>query len=155
MLEPKLSPKTKGIILHCPVICSTKPYHFPTSKQVSGYTEISHLPWPVGALVIPFQFMLLLFSLWVMFSSLWPHGLQFSRLPCPLLSPRVFSYNVHWIGDAIQPSYPLKPPFPPALNLSQHQGLFLWVGSLHQVDKILALHLQHQSFQWIFRTDFF
>ena len=32
--------------------------------------------------------------------------------------------HVHWVGDAIQPSHPLSPPFPPALNLSQHQGLF-------------------------------
>ena len=47
--------------------------------------------------------------------------------------------QVHWIGDAIQPSHPLPSPFPPALNLSQHQGLFQWVGSLPQVDNIGAL----------------
>ena len=58
--------------------------------------------------------------------------------------------HVHWVGDAIQPSHPLWPPSPPALNLSQHQVLFQWVGSLHQVAKVLA----HQSFQWIFRIDF-
>ena len=46
------------------------------------------------------------------------------------------------------------PPSPPALNLSQHQGLFQWVGSSHQVAKVLKLLLQHQSFQWIFRVDF-
>ena len=39
-------------------------------------------------------------------------------------------------------------------NLSQHQGLFQWVRSLHQVAKVLEFQLQHQSFQWIFRTDF-
>ena len=44
-------------------------------------------------------------------------------------------------------------PLPLALNLSQHQGLLQWVGSLTQVSKILELHLQHQSFQWIFRVD--
>ena len=44
---------------------------------------------------------------------------------------------------------------PPALNLSQHQGLFQWVGSLHQVANALELQFQHQSFQWIFRVDFF
>ena len=43
-------------------------------------------------------------------------------------------------------------PSPPALNLSQHQGLFQWVSSSHQVAKVLEFH--HQSFQWIFRTDF-
>ena len=45
--------------------------------------------------------------------------------------------NVHWVDDAIQPSRPLLSPSPPALNLSQHQGLFQWVGSLHQVSKLL------------------
>ena len=60
--------------------------------------------------------------------------------------------HVHCIGDAIQPSHPLSSPSPPALNLSQHQGLFQWVGSSHQVAKVLELQLQHQSFQWIFRT---
>ena len=44
-------------------------------------------------------------------------------------------------------------PLPPALNLSQHQGLFKWVSSLHEVAKVLECQLQHQSFQWIFRTD--
>ena len=42
---------------------------------------------------------------------------------------------VHWVHDAIQPSHPLSSPFPPAFNLSQHQGLFQWVSSLHQVVK--------------------
>ena len=45
-------------------------------------------------------------------------------------------------------------PSPPAFNLSQHQGLFKWVSSLHQVAKALAFQLQQQPFQWIFRTDF-
>ena len=60
--------------------------------------------------------------------------------------------HVHRLGDAIQPCYPLSSPSPLAFNLSQHQGLFQWVSSLHQVAKILQL--QHQSFQGIFRTDF-
>ena len=63
--------------------------------------------------------------------------------------------HVHYVGDAIQPSHPLSSPSPPAFNLSQHQGLFKWVDSLHQVAKVLEFQLQHQSFQWIFRTDFF
>ena len=56
--------------------------------------------------------------------------------------------HVHCVGDAIQPSCPLSSPSPPALNLSQHQGLFKWISSLHQVAKVLELQLQHQSFQW-------
>ena len=57
--------------------------------------------------------------------------------------------HVHWVGDAIQPSHPLLSPSPPVLNLSQHQGLFQWVSSLHQVVKVLEFQLQHQSFQWL------
>ena len=62
-------------------------------------------------------------------------------------------YLIH-LMDAVQPSHPLSSSFPPALNLSQHQGLSKWVSSLHQVAKVLEFQLQHQSFQWIFRTDF-
>ena len=60
---------------------------------------------------------------------------------------------VHWVGDAIQPSHPLSSPSTPALNLSQHQGLFQWVSSSHQVANVLEFQLQHQSFQWTPRTD--
>ena len=63
--------------------------------------------------------------------------------------------HVHWVRGAIQPSHPLLSPSPPALNLSQYQGPFQWVGYSHQVAKVLELQLQHQSFQWIFRVDFF
>ena len=59
--------------------------------------------------------------------------------------------HVHWVGDAIQLSHPLSSPSPPAFNLSQHQGLFKWVCSSHQVLKILEF--QHQCFQWTPRTD--
>ena len=81
-----------------------------------------------------------------------PHELQHSRLPCPSPSPRVCpsSRPLNWwcypsISSSVSPS-------PPAFNLSQHQGLYQWVSSLHQVAKVLEL--QHQSFRWIFRTDF-
>ena len=60
---------------------------------------------------------------------------------------------VHWVSDAIQPSHPLSCHSFPALNLSQHQGLFQWVSSSHQVAKVLEFQLQHQSFQWRPRTD--
>ena len=63
--------------------------------------------------------------------------------------------HVHQVGDAIQPSHPLLSPSPPAFNLSQHQGLFQWVNSLHQVAKVMEFQLQHQSFQWTPRTDLF
>ena len=69
--------------------------------------------------------------------------------------PEFTQTHVHWVSDVIQPSHPLSSPSPPALNLSHHQGLFKWVGSSHQVAKVLEFQLQHQSCQWIFRTDWF
>ena len=65
--------------------------------------------------------------------SLWPHGPQHARPPCPSPSPGVS--HLHWVSDAIQPSHPLSSPSPPAFNLSQLQGLFQWVGSSRQVAK--------------------
>ena len=55
--------------------------------------------------------------------------------------------HVHRVSDATQPSHPLSSPSPPALNLSQYQGLFKSVSSSHQVAKVLEFQLQHQSFQ--------
>ena len=52
--------------------------------------------------------------------------------------------HVHWVGDAIKPSHLLSSPSPPNFNLSQHQGLFKWVSSLHQVAKVFEFQLQHQ-----------
>ena len=89
----------------------------------------------------------------VMSDSLWPHGLQHARLPWP--SPMLGAYSnscplSRWCHPTISSSVV---PSPPALNLSQHQGLFKWVSSLHQVGKVLEFQLQHQSFQWTPRTD--
>ena len=61
--------------------------------------------------------------------------------------------HVHWVNDTIQLFHPRSPPSPPALSLSQHQGLFQWVGSLHQVVTVVEFQLQPQSFQWIFNVD--
>jgi len=62
--------------------------------------------------------------------------------------------HVHWISDTIQPFHPLSFPSLPSLNLSQHQGLFQWISSSHQVVKVLEFQLRHQHFQWIFKTVF-
>ena len=74
-------------------------------------------------------------------------------LPVHHQLPKLAQTHVHRVGDTIQPSHPLFSPSPPTFNLSQHQGLFQWVSSSHQVAKVLEFQLQHQSFQWIFRTD--
>ena len=62
-------------------------------------------------------------------------------LTVPHHLPELAQTHLHWVNDAIQPSHPLSSPSPPALNLSQHQGLFQWVGSSHQVAKVLELQL--------------
>ena len=75
-----------------------------------------------------------------------------SRLTlCDLIDRSRPGTQVHGVSDAIQPSHPLSSPFPPAFNLSQHQGLFQWVNSSHQVAKVSEFQLQHQSFQWTLR----
>ena len=100
------------------------------------------------------------------YNNLSENALQFSSVAqsCPTLCdpmdcstpgfpvhhqlPEFTQTHVHWVSDAIQPSHPLPSPSPPAFNLSQHQGLFQWVSSSHQVAKVLEFKLQHQSFQW-------
>ena len=74
--------------------------------------------------------------------------------------PELAQTHVHQVRDAIQSSHSLSSHFYPAFNLSQHQGLFQCISSLHQVAKVLELQFQHQSFQWIFglisfRNDWF
>ena len=68
--------------------------------------------------------------------------------------PEFAQIHAHRVGDAIYPPHLLLLSSPFAFNLSQQQGLFQWVGSSHQVAKVLMLQLQQQSFRWIFRVDF-
>ena len=93
---------------------------------------------------------------WVQTSVDWIEERQFSSVAqsCPTLcDPTDWSMpgftvhhqlleltqtHVHWVGDPIQPSHPLSSPSPSAFDLSQHQGLFQWVSSLHQVAKVLG-----------------
>ena len=97
---------------------------------------------------------MLLFSHVVMSNSAIPMECSMQGLPVPHHLPEFAKVHIHCIGDAIQSSHPLTPSSPSALNLAQHQGLFLWVNCLPQVTKILELQLQHQSFQWGFRVNF-
>ena len=87
--------------------------------------------------------------------TLWdPMDCSTPGLPVHHQLPEFTQTHVYWVGDAIQPSHPLSSPSPPTFNLSQHQGLFKKVSSLHQVAKVLEFQLSHHSFQWMFRTDF-
>jgi len=96
-----------------------------------------------------FRAVQLLTCVWLLCLTL-THGLQHARLPCLPPTPRACSNSCQlsqWCHPTISSSVV---PF----NLSQHQGLFQWVSSSHQVAKVLELQLQHQSFQWIFKVDF-
>ena len=95
------------------------------------------------------------FSRSVMSGSLWPHGLQHARPPCPSPTLAVYSNSwplSRWCHPTISSS---ASPFSSCLRLSQHQGLFHWVGSLHQVAKMLELQLQQYSGLISFRIDWF
>ena len=69
--------------------------------------------------------------------ALQPHESQHTRPPCPSPTPGVYS-NLCRVGDTIQPSHPLSSPSPPAPNPSQHQGLFQWVNSSHEVGQSIG-----------------
>ena len=97
---------------------------------------------------------MLLFSHPVMSDSLQPMDSNIPGFSVPHHLPKFARVHVHCIGDAIQPSHPLTPSSPSALNFSQHQGLFQWVSCSQQMTKILEFQLQHQSFQQEFRVDF-
>ena len=82
-----------------------------------------------------------------------PMNRSMPGLPVHHQLPEFTQTHVHWVGDAIQPSHPLSSPSPPALNPSQHQSLFQWVNSSHEVAKVLEFQPQPQSLQWTLRTD--
>ena len=88
------------------------------------------------------------FSHSVMSDSLRPHESQHAGPPVHHQLPEFTQTHVRRVGDAIQLSHPLSSPSPPAPNPSQHQGLFQWVSSSHEVAKLLEFQLQHQFFQW-------
>ena len=95
----------------------------------------------------------------VVSNALQPHGLPHTSLPCPSPTPRTCLNSCplsQWCHPTISSS---SSPSPPAFNLSQHQGLFLWISSLHQVAKVGAsasASVLPMNIQFIFfRIDWF
>ena len=137
----KVSNKIKHILLSIQPSNSIHKYLLERNKNLHSYKNL-------------YLNFMLSFSHSVVSVSLWPHGLQHARFPCPSPSPGPCSNSCHWVGDAIQPSHPLSSPlvlpsiFPSIRVFSYDSALS------HQVAKVLELQLQHQSFQWIFRVDF-
>ena len=86
---------------------------------------------------------------WLWQTFLDPMDCSTSGLPVLYYLLEFAQSHVHRVNDATQPSHPLSPS-PSTFSLSQHQGLFQWVDSSHQVAKVL----EYQSFQWIFRVNF-
>ena len=112
----------------------------------NGFSELINrcvLGLSVWAFSIFYPFSSVQFSHSVMSDSLWPHESQHARPPVHHQLPEFTQTHVHQVGDAIQPSHPLSFPSPSAPNPSQHQGLFQWVNSSHEVAKVLEFQLQH------------
>ena len=127
--------------------------------HVLSYDQLSATPWTVAHQApLSMEFSRqeyqggLLFSHSVMSSSLWPHGLQHARLPCPSLSSGVCSNScplTRWCHPTISHSVV---PFSSCLQSFSESGSFPMSWLFESVAKVLEL--QHQSFQWIFRVDF-
>ena len=110
----------------CQLYIYTYPLFFRFFSHIAYYRVLGGVPCAV-------QFSSVQFSRSVMSNSLRPHESQHARPPCPSPIPGFTQTHVHRVCDAIQPSHPLSSPSPPAPNLSQHQSLFQWVNSSHQV----------------------
>ena len=109
--------------------------------------------WPETITTLLISYQSVQFSRSVVSDSLWPHEWQHTRPPCLSPTPRVHSNSCPlswWCHPAISSSVI---PFSSCPNPSQHQGLFQWVNSLHEVAKVLEFQLQHQSFQRNPRAD--
>ena len=124
-------------------LCGTAPS---AGRQAQGQRSCHNRnlqQWVVLGIIAPRSIQ---FSHLVVSNSLRSHGLQHTRPPCPCHQlPEFTPTHVHQVGDAIQPSHPLSAPFPPAFYLSQHEGLFQWVSSLHQMAKVLEFQLPSSS----------
>ena len=118
--------------------------HFPSSYLLASHTKLGLQKVPIKIYFNTVQFS----SLAQLCLTLCdPMDCSTPGLPIHHQLQEFTQIHVHWVCDAIQPSHPLSSPSPPAHNLSQHQGLFKWVSSPHQVAKVLEFQLQHQSYQ--------
>ena len=134
--------------LICDVWHSTRLQESDWKAQVrfNSSNEVERAELPGAVQVTHLLVVAMVFSHSVISNSLQPHGLPYARLPCPSVSPRVCSNSCPLSQWCHPTMYPLLPPCLPAFILSQHQGVFQWVGCSHQVAKVLGLQLQHQSF---------
>ena len=112
--------------------CPSTPSHTPSYLTLSSHSFIllTNLP----SITSSVQFIHSVVS-----NSLWPMDCSRPGFPVHHQFPELAQTDVHWVGDAIQPSHPLLSPSPPAFNLSQHQGLFQWVICSHQMTNSFSI----------------
>ena len=126
------------------VVCICQSQTLNTSLPLGSHKSVPSLgPWACFCFITSVQFSRVRF-----FTTCSTPG-----FPVHHQLPEFTQTHVHRVSDAIQPSHPLSNPCPPTFSLSQHQGLFQWVSSSHQVARVLVFQLQHQSFQWVFTVD--
>ena len=115
----------------------------PSSSILGQGTKILHAWWhgQRKKKVIIKNYISVQFSHSVVSDSLWPMNRSTPGLPVHHHLPEFTQTHIHRVGDATQPSHPLSSPSPPALNPSQHQNLFQWVNSSHEVAKVLEFQL--------------
>ena len=132
-------------------ICSD----FGAPQNKVGHSFPIYFPWSdgTGCHDLSFLFSSVQFSHSVMSDSLQPNESQQPGLPVHHQLPEFTQTRIHQVSDAIQPSHPLSSPSLPAPNPSQHQSLFQWVNSSHEVAKVLEFQLSHHSFQRNPRAD--
>ena len=143
----KKEPQLKDLSVHSSILAWRIPWtEEPGGLQSTGSQRVTH------DFTFTFTFCLVqpLSHVWLCYTM----HCRMPGFPVHHQLPEPAQTHVHWV-DAIQPSHPLLTPSPPTFNLSQHQSIFHWAGSSHQVAKVSELQLQQQSFQWIFRIDFF
>ena len=132
---PKPSPSQGLWKIFLPQNQSLVPQRLGTSALYNIWYCLYHIEWVITSLALNKRSLLYQsvsqFSGSVVSNSLWPQGLQHSRPPRPSPTPGVYSDSCPLSQWCHPPSHPLSSPSPPALNLSQHQGLFKWVRSPH------------------------
>ena len=102
---------------------------------------------------MPLCFVYSLLSQFSSVSCFWPMNHSMIGLPVHHQPLEFTQTHVHWVSDDIQSSHPLLSPSPNVPNSSQHQSIFQWVNSLHEVAKVLEFQLEHHSFQRNPRAD--
>ena len=147
-------------ILKVTWLCSLRQVKHHETRTILNKSETA-CEWTCGYFFLCWNFVTKEVKILVQFSSVTqscltlcdPMNRSTPGLPIHHQLPEFTQTHIHRVSDAIQPSHPRSSPSPPAPSPSQHQSLFQWVSSSHEVAKVLEFQLQHHSFQRTHRTD--